>query len=130
MVDSVFYAARQTLVAPSMVFAKIKEGQLKREVTIMFGAAMAITLAKALARVGAGYAQASDFFPSEFLNELLSLLRNPLVTWVYSYLVYFLFLWGCTAHDFLDTIDAVFDLTCRSPQTAIGAPTPILCVAV
>jgi len=97
MVDSLLYAARQTLVAPSVVFAKIKEGQLKREVIIIFGVAMAITLAKALARLGTGHAQASNFFPNEILNELLSFLGNPLITWIYSYLVYFLFLWGVLA---------------------------------
>jgi len=34
----------------------------------------------------------------------------------------------CTAHDFLDTVVAVLDLTSRAHWSAIGAPTPIVCV--
>ncbi|NGZ96116.1 MAG: hypothetical protein CV089_08315 [Nitrospira sp. WS110] len=35
---------------------------------------------------------------------------------------------GCTAHDFLDTVIAIFAPTCGSQRSAIGAPRPSVCV--
>ncbi len=84
---------KETIVSPGTFFEKIGEGRLAYQTVAIFGIAATVTFLKAFLRASSSSARQQDFFPDSLLNSILSLLGNPLLSWLFSYFMYFAFLW-------------------------------------
>ena len=80
------YVTRDIFLQPGDVFRKVRNGELQKEIFILFSIAALIPLLKTfyLKR------QFLNFFPDERLNQLLSTLSIPQVKWFVTYLAYFI----------------------------------------
>lgn len=73
------------ILQPANVFKKAKDGEIQKEVLIVFGIAALITLLKSFS----ARRQFLNFFADERLNQLLSILSIPQIKWFITYLIYF-----------------------------------------
>jgi len=85
---------RDVIIAPMTVFDKTRDGGLAREAVILFGTCVLITVSKAFSKSFTVPERTVNFFVTDSLNEVLSFLGHPLITLLFFYLVYGVFLMG------------------------------------
>lgn len=82
---SLVYLVRDVILQPGDVFRKTKNGEIQREVLIVFTVAALIPLFKSFS----ARRQFLNFFADERLNQMLSMLSIPQIKWFITYLAYF-----------------------------------------
>jgi hypothetical protein len=85
-----FFICRDIIVAPGKFFLDVKNGSHKKLIFCAFFLTAAITLSKSFFSHRENFPY--DYFGSEILNQLFSILSIPQVEWALSYFSFFLFL--------------------------------------